>query len=120
MDGVLLSNVVIGIAFALVTIATFVVILSMLRLIPSGRAGRSLVPPGWVWVVSCLIAMSTAGNQEDRPGSDGADAVTGDFTFLVLLIVLLTLLVRSAIRRGRKQREHNTTQTGPGPGSSRH
>jgi hypothetical protein len=114
MDGVLLSNVVIGIAFALVTIATFVVILSMLRLIPSGRAGRSLVPPGWVWVVSCLIAMSTAGNQEDRPGSDGAGAVTGDFTFL------LTLLVRSAIRRGRKQREHNTTQTGPGPGSSRH
>jgi hypothetical protein len=120
MDSVLLRNVVLGIAVAVATIGTFVVILSLLRLIPSRRAGRSLVPPGWVWVVSCLIAMSIAGNQENRPGSDGADAVTGDFTFLVFLIVLFTLLVRAVIRRGRKHHEHDTTETGPGPGGSRH
>jgi hypothetical protein len=59
--------------------------------------------------------MSIAGNQENRPGSDGADAVTGDFTFLVFLIVLFTLLVRAVIRRGRKHHGH----TGPGPGGSR-
>jgi hypothetical protein len=40
------------------------------------------------------------------------------FIFLVSLIVLLTLLVRAVIRCGHKHREHDNTQTGPGPGSS--